>query len=358
MSLLPSSPEVSVEENPRVVGLDSDEADALMGALSSDTAREMLSALHEEPLPPSKLSSRVDTSLQNAQYHLERLSEAGAIEVVGTAYSEKGREMDVYAPADKPLVIFAGRDEQASGIRAALRRLVGGLAALLFGAVAIQEVFGRNVGRLAPSLFGTGSGSGGDAGGAAGPSPTPTDTGAPADSPTPEATSTPPGTTSGGDVGIFGADSQSPTATRTATATPSGGGGGGAEPSGGAGGGATNDGGAQQSATSTPTDQTTISSESGNLTTSDAATAEPTATAGPSPTPGGEATATATETAQAAEAGASATPTPTPNVTATETARLAGEAAAAEPALGLPPGLVFFLGGAVVLGVAVALTYR
>ncbi|PSQ01032.1 ArsR family transcriptional regulator [Halobacteriales archaeon QS_4_70_19] len=231
MSLLPSSPEVSVEENPRVVGLDSDEADALMGALSSDTAREILSALHEEPLPPSRLANQVDTTLQNAQYHLERLSDAGAIEVVGTAYSEKGREMDVYAPADKPLVIFAGREEQATGIRAALRRLVGGLFALLFGAVAVQEVFGRGVGRLAPSLFGTGADSGGgsaaeDGGGAAPATDTPTDT------PTAEPTGTPaPETTGGDDVGVFRTNDRSGTATETAAGGDGGAGGaGGATP--------------------------------------------------------------------------------------------------------------------------------
>ncbi|TSD15923.1 ArsR family transcriptional regulator [Haloglomus irregulare] len=305
MSLLPSSPEVSVEDDPRVVGLDSEEADDLMQALSSDTARQMLSALHEEPLPPSRLANQVDTTLQNAQYHLERLSEAGAIEVVGTAYSEKGREMDVYAPADKPLVIFAGRDEQASGIRAALRRLVGGLAALLFGAIAIQEVFGRGVRRLAAPLFGgtSGAGGGGDAGGGAGAdgdaaaTATPTETRAttPTETPVETRTGTPAPETSGGgdDVGIFGEES-------TATATP-----------------------------------------------------QPTAAEPATDTPAPEATEAV------ADGAAGATPTSTPVAdTATEAARMTAETGGADPALGLPPGLVFFLGGAVVLGVALVLTYR
>jgi DNA-binding transcriptional ArsR family regulator len=331
MSLLPSSPEVSVEENPRVVGLDSDEADALMRALSSDTAREMLSSLHEEPLPPSKLADEVDTTLQNAQYHLERLSDAGAIEVVGTAYSEKGREMDVYAPADKPLVIFAGREDQASGIRAALRRLVGGLFALLFGAVAVQEVFGRGVGRLAPSLFGTGS-SGADGGGAGGSdlSGNATASGTPTQPPgqTPSRTPPPETTSGGGDVGIFGTGGEGTTATETAAAGGNGGGAGGAT--------------ADPSVTATPAG-------------TPKATAEPTmATEAP------EATSTATQAA--ADGGATgATPTPTPvNETVTETVRMTTEAAAGagDPAVGLPPGVAFFLGGAIVLGVAVALTYR
>jgi DNA-binding transcriptional ArsR family regulator len=325
MSLLPSSPEVSVEDDPRVVGLDSEDADALMQALSSDTAREMLSALHEEPLPPSRLAEQVDTTLQNAQYHLERLSDAGAVEVVGTAYSEKGREMDVYAPADKPLVIFAGQEQQASGIRAALSRLVGGLAALLFGAVAVQEVFGRGIRQLAAPLFGTGAGGGGgDAGGAPG---TATATATPTEPPQPTETP-PPETSEGDDVGIF--DAGEP----TATATPSGGTGG----AGGDGG----DGGMTPTATAEP-----------------ASTAEP-ATSTPAPTPQQTPAPEPTATEAAADGAGGATPTPTAvNETATETARTAAEVAAgSEPALGLPPGVVFFLGGAVVLGVAVALTYR
>ena len=130
MSLLPSSPDVSPDSDPRLVGLDSDEADELMAALSSETARRLLAELHEDPAPPGELADRIDTSLQNAQYHLEKLEGAGAIEGVGTAYSEKGREMTVYGPADSPLVIYAGEQERASGLRAALSRLFGGVLAL------------------------------------------------------------------------------------------------------------------------------------------------------------------------------------------------------------------------------------
>ncbi|PSQ41595.1 ArsR family transcriptional regulator [Halobacteriales archaeon SW_5_68_122] len=149
MSLLPSSPDVSPDSDPRLVGLDSEEADELMAALSSETARRLLAELHEDPAPPGELADRVDTSLQNAQYHLEKLESAGAIEDVGTAYSKKGREMTVYGPADSPLVIYAGEQERASGLRAALSRLFGGVLALAVASLAIQELFGRSIFRAA-----------------------------------------------------------------------------------------------------------------------------------------------------------------------------------------------------------------
>lgn len=260
MSLLPRSPDVVSDAGPRVVGVDSEAADTLMSALSSETARRILVELHEEPAPPAELADRAETTLQNAQYHLSNLEDAGAIDVVGTAYSEKGREMDVYAPADEPLVIFAGREEAASGLRAALTRLLGGLSALAVGSLVVQDLFGR---RSLASFLPTGQ--------------------------------------------LAGAGSS--------------------EPAGAGAGGATN-------ATGTP-------ASTGTATPAEAGT--PAAQHPPTPTPEQVATETATEIARETAANVSATP---------EATRAAGEAAAA-----LPPGLLFFLGGALVLVVGIVLTH-
>ncbi len=174
MSLLPSTPDTDIKNEPRVVGVDDEDADALLSALSSGTARALFSALHEEPAPPSKLAERADTSLQNAQYHLEKLEDAGAIEVVDTAYSEKGREMDVYAPADEPLVIFAGAEEKQSTLRSALSRLLGSVGLLAAASLAVQQWFGEAGlfgGEQAPA---SGAGAGAEsASGAGTPTPAP-----------------------------------------------------------------------------------------------------------------------------------------------------------------------------------------
>ncbi len=140
MSLLPSRPDVEPAEDagPRVVGVDDAEADDVLSALSSGTARRVLAELHDEPAPPSELADRVDTSLQNVQYHLDKLQSCGAVEVVDTAYSAKGREMDVFAPADQPLVVFAGGTEDESTLRTALSRLLGAIALLAAGSVLVQ----------------------------------------------------------------------------------------------------------------------------------------------------------------------------------------------------------------------------
>ncbi|MFB6300172.1 MAG: ArsR/SmtB family transcription factor [Halobacteriales archaeon] len=162
--LLPSISETSVtsDADPRVIGVDSEAADETLAALSSTTARQLLSELHDSPAAPSELADAVDTSLQNTQYHLENLQDADLIEVVDTVYSEKGREMNVYAPTDQPLVVVAGGEEETAGLKSALTSLLGGLGVL--GVLTL--IVHRFTGGRFPD-FGLGFGGAGDAGGAA-----------------------------------------------------------------------------------------------------------------------------------------------------------------------------------------------
>jgi DNA-binding transcriptional ArsR family regulator len=143
--LLPSRTEAP-ERDPEVVGLDGEAAEDLVGALQAETARELLSELYEEPAAPSELADRVDTSLQNAQYHLEKLEDADLIEVADTVYSEKGREMRVFAPANSPLVMVAGHEEQTSTLRTALGRLLGAVGVLAAASVGVQVFLGDRLG--------------------------------------------------------------------------------------------------------------------------------------------------------------------------------------------------------------------
>jgi DNA-binding transcriptional ArsR family regulator len=308
MSLLPSKPEASPSEDagPRVIGVDSEDADEVLSALSSETARMLLAAVHDDPAPPSELAERVDTSLQNVQYHLENLEDAGAVEVVDTAYSAKGREMDVYAAADQPLVIFAGGQDEGSMLRTALKRLVGALGALAVASLAVQALFGQadllggGADSAAPAADG---GAGGDAGGGDGA----------------EAVDGGDGGGAGGDgadaeviSGGDGGDAGTPTEVDTS--------------------------GVEDAATPTPEPEMTPTPEA-------TPTPQPEATPTPQPEP-------------------TTTPTPEPLEAATETARQMGEESlrtttdvAPEAAGGLPPGLIFFAGGAFVLGVVAVAWY-
>lgn len=127
---------------PRVHRIDSESATTTLKAISSDTARMILSQLHREPLPPSKLAESLDTSIPTVNYHLENLVEAGLVEQADTWYSEKGREMSVYAPANDPLV-FVGTEERTDRVQSLLTRIAG-VFVLLLGASVVAQWFVTN----------------------------------------------------------------------------------------------------------------------------------------------------------------------------------------------------------------------
>lgn len=106
VSTFPYRPEVDHRERAqiRVSPADAEQAAALQ-ALGSETARTLLSALQAEPATASDLAGTVDTSLQNVQYHLDQLCEAGLVEPVDTWYSARGRSMTVYAATAERLVV-------------------------------------------------------------------------------------------------------------------------------------------------------------------------------------------------------------------------------------------------------------
>lgn len=104
----PTRPSVPVEGEQRTLPFT--DAGQIFEALSSETARRILAAVYDSPAPPSDIADSVDTSIQNVGHHLDRLENAGLVETVETWYSEKGVEMDVYAPSHVPLVIRADAD--------------------------------------------------------------------------------------------------------------------------------------------------------------------------------------------------------------------------------------------------------
>jgi DNA-binding transcriptional ArsR family regulator len=167
--LLPSSPDPSAGDGgePRVIGVDSEDAADLLSALQSETAREVLGVLYDDPATPSALAEEADTSIQNVRYHLDKLADADLVEVADTVYSEKGREMEVYAPTAKPLVVFAGGDDDPPGLESALSELLGALGILGLSSILVQRLFGgpSAVGAPATDVEFQGDDSGGHAAG-------------------------------------------------------------------------------------------------------------------------------------------------------------------------------------------------
>ena len=112
-ALLPHKPPVERDTESQVVSLSDADSDAVFGVLSSEAARSVLRELYRGPATQSELADRVGTSIQNVSYHLENLVDADLVDIVDQWYSEKGREMDVYAPSGSPLVLVVGDEDTA-----------------------------------------------------------------------------------------------------------------------------------------------------------------------------------------------------------------------------------------------------
>lgn len=130
----PGEPSATADAEPTVVDLGDDGAGELFDALSAETARGLFQRLQESPAHASALAEHTDTSVQNVHYHLEKLEAAGAVEVVDTTYSVKGREMDVYASTASPLVFVADND----GLAESLSKFLGASGLLALGSVLVQ----------------------------------------------------------------------------------------------------------------------------------------------------------------------------------------------------------------------------
>jgi DNA-binding transcriptional ArsR family regulator len=86
----------------------------VLDALASDTARQIILTLKESSGTASDITSTLNVSLQNVCYHLDRLQNAGLVEVIGTRYSSKGKKMEIYGFVTNPIVIQFGESKPQS----------------------------------------------------------------------------------------------------------------------------------------------------------------------------------------------------------------------------------------------------
>jgi DNA-binding transcriptional ArsR family regulator len=106
-----------VDETPPRRTVDFESAGGIFAALASETARSVLEQLYSSPAPASEIAAAVGISIQNAEYHLERLATAGLIKEADTWYGENGHEMAVYAPVAVHIVCAPNDDSPgASGV--------------------------------------------------------------------------------------------------------------------------------------------------------------------------------------------------------------------------------------------------
>lgn len=130
MSLLPSPrPDItgSQEGAIEIREFTDEKAGDVFKALTADKARLLLEEIYTEPGTTSDLAERAETSIQNTSYHLEKLQEAELIRVAGTQYSNRGKEMKIYAPEENPFVFFIGQESRKPGLLRVFKQAVGAI---------------------------------------------------------------------------------------------------------------------------------------------------------------------------------------------------------------------------------------
>lgn len=81
------------------------ESKAITQTISNDTAMSILELLADAPMSTSAIAKKLNIPLTTAQYNIEKLIDAGLAKVEKTKYSEKGREVKLYAPAKRFIVL-------------------------------------------------------------------------------------------------------------------------------------------------------------------------------------------------------------------------------------------------------------
>jgi predicted transcriptional regulator len=101
-----------------------EESKIITQTIANDTARHILELLAETPMSTSNIAKKLDIPLTTAQYNIEKLMEAGLVVIEKTKYSEKGREVKMYAPAKRMIVLVPKTGSSQSLIDALKKYLV------------------------------------------------------------------------------------------------------------------------------------------------------------------------------------------------------------------------------------------
>ncbi len=91
-----------------------EESKKLTQVISNDTARKIIELLADAPLSASDIADRLHAPLTTIAYSLENLESVGLARVERIKYSEKGREVKIYAPVRKLIVVVPEKTDRKS----------------------------------------------------------------------------------------------------------------------------------------------------------------------------------------------------------------------------------------------------
>jgi len=141
---MPENDAIPADEKLLILPL-GEESKKITQVISNDTARQILELLADAPLSASDIAERLKVPLTTIVYNLENLEKVGLIRVEKIKYSEKGREVKIYAPVRKLIVVVPEKADKKS-VADLIRKYMGVILAAIL-ASSIIEFFTRNMSR-------------------------------------------------------------------------------------------------------------------------------------------------------------------------------------------------------------------
>ncbi len=114
-----------------------EESKKITQVISNDTARQIIELLADAPLSASDIAERLQAPLTTITYNLENLESVGLVKVERIKYSEKGREVKIYAPVRKLIVVVPEKMDRKS-VADVLRKYLGVILAAVLASSFIE----------------------------------------------------------------------------------------------------------------------------------------------------------------------------------------------------------------------------
>jgi len=119
-----------------------DESKKITQVITNDTARQIMELLAEQSMSASDIAKQLDVPLTTVKYNLENLVDVGLAKIERIKYSEKGRQVKVYAPVRKLIVLVPEKLGSAS-INEVLKKYLGVILTAVFASGFIELLTGR-----------------------------------------------------------------------------------------------------------------------------------------------------------------------------------------------------------------------
>lgn len=154
---------MGVEElDMHVLSLEDEEGNEIAEVLSSESTRSVFNLLEDQPRTPKDLAEKLEMSSQNIHYHINKLSEVGLVESIDIEYSDRGKEMKVYAPTHEGVILCDQAESKAKLEEIIARFAKGSFVAIIVSAIVhlVYERYIRNPWNSQSLMFASDSQSG------------------------------------------------------------------------------------------------------------------------------------------------------------------------------------------------------